>query len=97
VAVCGAGGTTLELAAMGVPAIVIPIAANQLAIAQVLKERQAAVVLQPSSAVTSNSIRNAIIDIWFNSARRCELARNGRQLVDGNGAKRAAQAMLQSN
>jgi UDP-2,4-diacetamido-2,4,6-trideoxy-beta-L-altropyranose hydrolase len=93
IAVSASGGTALELAAMGVPALLVPIADNQLAVARSLHDEHVAIGLGRVSTLRADSIAAAITDLMLNRARRVQLSSNGRALVDGKGAQRVVEAM----
>lgn len=92
-----AGGTSvLELASRGLPALLIAIADNQLAICQMMRERgvmdyvgwhQDVSVQALAAAVASLSEAGA-------AARRARFMEQGRAMVDGRGALRVAREMM---
>lgn len=87
----GAGGaTTWERACLGLPSMVVVIAANQLPFAQALDQAGSLQLLGNGAAVTSQQIRAALL------ARRADpqLGKAGCDLTDGWGASRLAVAML---
>ncbi|MGH2888741.1 MAG: glycosyltransferase, partial [Solirubrobacteraceae bacterium] len=87
-AVTAAGGTLLELACVGTPAIAIVVADNQEPGARALAAAGAAVNLGRHHALEAKAIGAAIGDLAGDPVRRDALARRGAELVDGQGAIR---------
>lgn len=94
-AVTAAGSTVWELAFMGVPAIMMALADNQRGIAQAAGERGVAINLGWSETVTAGRVAEAVGDLLQDAERRAELVRAGRAAVDGHGARRVVETMLQ--
>ena len=92
-AISGAGGTALELAFLGIPSILIPISADQVAIARALGEYGAAVDLGDAGALDDERLDGAVAELVASTERRAELAERARQRVDGRGAERLANAL----
>ncbi len=87
----GAGGaTTWERACLGLPSLVVAIAANQLPFAQALDQASHVQLLGDAATVTVEQIRTALL------ARICQWspAEAASDLTDGWGASRLAIAML---
>jgi UDP-2,4-diacetamido-2,4,6-trideoxy-beta-L-altropyranose hydrolase len=82
VAVSSAGSTSWELAAMGVPSVLVPLAPNQEPVAAGL-ERQGA-----AARATMASLGDAFCSMVDDVARRQACSEAGRRLVDGEGARR---------
>jgi spore coat polysaccharide biosynthesis predicted glycosyltransferase SpsG len=82
--VTAAGQTSLEAAATGAPAVVVPMAPNQRPNAAALSAAGAAVVGDP---------REAISELVADAGRRAALARAAQAVVDGQGARRIAAAL----
>jgi len=93
-AISAAGGTCWELAAMGVPMMLVPIADNQLPVADILERKRAAVNLGPAWKLSAERIAEAMHTLRIDSERRKDLLENARGLVDGKGAHRVATAMM---
>jgi UDP-2,4-diacetamido-2,4,6-trideoxy-beta-L-altropyranose hydrolase len=93
-AISAAGGTCWELAAMGVPMILIPIADNQTPVADILERKRAAVNLGPAWKLSAERIAQATYTVQIEYERRKELLENARGLVDGKGAHRVITAMM---
>ncbi|MCQ4333829.1 UDP-2,4-diacetamido-2,4,6-trideoxy-beta-L-altropyranose hydrolase [Natronomonas sp. F2-12] len=91
-AVSTASSTTYELLALGTPIVSIPVAENQQPIATALRSRDIATVLESEDGeeAFTNAIEEYINNTQLRRARRI----SGRKLVDGKGAKRIADAMI---
>jgi spore coat polysaccharide biosynthesis predicted glycosyltransferase SpsG len=95
-AVSAAGTTAWELACLGVPAVLVTRAANQVPIARAL-DRRAALwcrrrVSSPLDALPA--VVSALRRLLGDRALRMRLSRAGRSLADGRGAERVARAIL---
>lgn len=87
----GAGGaTTWERACLGLPSLVVAIAANQLPLAEALDQAGHLQLLGVGASVTAEQIRSALLSLT--SLRKPEKAPLA--LTDGWGAPRLAMAML---
>lgn len=95
VAVSGAGVTSWELAYMGVPAVLIQLAANQRNNAQALAAAGAAIDLGSASALTPLGLSNSVRDLLLDGPRREKMAAAGRSLIDGRGADRVVKEMIE--
>ena len=87
VAIAAAGVTAYELARVGVPAVLVAVADNQRPVARRLAEAGAAVF------VDGSQMAEAALDLLADAARRDEMSRTARALVDGRGADRVVAAM----
>jgi spore coat polysaccharide biosynthesis predicted glycosyltransferase SpsG len=92
VAVVGGGRSLYEAAAMGVPAVGVPVVRSQVPTIDAFARRRAAVAVP--YAAPARDAASKVVDLLQDKARRAALARSSRQLVDGRGAKRAAAAVL---
>jgi spore coat polysaccharide biosynthesis predicted glycosyltransferase SpsG len=89
VALSAAGTTTLELACMGVPSVIVVVAGNQVLAARAYAEREMfAVAHAPNDAVDAFA---ALVDDVDARRRRSDV---GRRAVDGRGAERVVAHML---
>src|SRR5215470_17195520 len=93
-AIAAAGGTAWELAVMGVPALLVSLADNQLDQARFLHEHRAAIHLGSAQQLTVEAIARAASSVILDQGLRCEMAQHARKLVDGGGAERVVRAML---
>ena len=92
-AVTAAGTTSWELARVGTPQVAIVLADNQRAIARGLDAAGLAVSLGWHADLTQESIAAAAAALIHAAGRRGEMARRGRELIDGRGALRVLAAM----
>lgn len=86
-AISGGGSTCMELAFMGLPSIIIPIADNQKLIAQELDKIHAAIEIPPHILKSTNALARFITPVLCQKKTRSDLSLNQRKLVDGTGAK----------
>jgi len=92
VAVVGGGVSLYEAAAMGVPAVGVPVVKAQEATVLAFARRGAAVGVRfPASARTAAA---KAVSLLNDHAQRAALARRSRTVVDGRGAWRAAAAVV---
>jgi UDP-2,4-diacetamido-2,4,6-trideoxy-beta-L-altropyranose hydrolase len=96
VAIVGGGQTTYELAATGTPAVAIRLADNQTGNLHSLSAKGA---LEWVGDVHDVDLEGRVIaalqDLAENPDKRMKMSRAGRALVDGGGAGRVAQAVLE--
>jgi UDP-2,4-diacetamido-2,4,6-trideoxy-beta-L-altropyranose hydrolase len=88
VAVAAAGGTSLELAFMGLPALWLVLADNQAAGAAALDREGVGVNLGDHRGVTTEALAANLGSLLSNGSRRAQFSRRGRELVDGFGGSR---------
>ena len=89
-ALSAAGSTCWELCCMGLPAVLVPVAANQMPLAEALaRVRVAENAGYPAEAVPKD-VAAAVAHLAGDAGRRATLAANGRLVVDGRGARRVA-------
>jgi len=86
------GGTSWERAALGLPTLCIAVAANQVANAQKLAEAGVHAYLGPAAKVGAAGLRQAVVALIPDQARRQGYADRSRALVDGQGVRRVAAA-----
>lgn len=75
---------------MGVPAVVVAVAANQMENLRQLGKLGAALALGPSSAVTAEDWARAVTDLLAAPERVRNMAEKACGIVDGGGAGRLA-------
>ena len=92
VAVVGGGVSLYEAAALGVPAIGVPVVRAQTPTVRAF-EREGAAVAVPFRASEQQTAATAVA-LLDDARRRRQLAQRSQQLVDGQGARRAAAAVL---
>jgi len=87
----GAGGSTnWERCCLGLPSIVMTIAENQEDLTNVLHEQGYLISLGQRQKVLAETIAQNLCDILNNPERMLSFVDRGKQLVDGNGAKRVS-------
>ena len=92
-AVSAAGSTVWELAFLGVPSLLVVTAANQRGIAQGMDAGGAARSLGEAGDLTAGGLAQAVTALRLDPARRAEMSRRAREIVDGSGAARVLEAM----
>ncbi len=94
VAVAAGGTTCLELAFMGLPALLLQLAENQRANVAALEEHAVARALGSVATVTAEDIGRALTELLGSTtAVRGAMSARGCALVDGHGARRTLSAM----
>ncbi len=97
VAVATVGGTVWELAAAGVPALVISTTPTQHRLAESLHQYGAHRWVGDAILLVRERLADSLSELVDSAELRTEMARLGRTLVDGRGAARAASAILDAN
>lgn len=92
-ALAAAGGTAWELAALGVPAVLVPVADNQRPNARVLAAAGAAVALDGVREMEGDALPRSAAEVLLSADKREAMAAAGRALCDGRGAERALEAL----
>ena len=87
IVVTAGGQTLLEALACGRPTIVLVLAENQRAQAELAAREGAALLVDPPDLQT---VADAVADLARHPRRRAQLAAAARELVDGEGARRVA-------
>lgn len=94
-AIC-AGGTTLnELACLGVPALVMTIASNQKPSAKRWEAVGTCVQIGEFPGTESEQIAESVKTLAGDPVKRFAMYKAGKSLVDGNGARRTLEKLLQ--
>lgn len=86
VAVTGGGSTCWELAFMGLPSIVLVLADNQRPVAERLDAASVALNLGRHEDLSPVKLAQALDQLLATADRRADMAKRGRELVDGRGA-----------
>jgi UDP-2,4-diacetamido-2,4,6-trideoxy-beta-L-altropyranose hydrolase len=94
-AIAAGGTTSWELAFMRVPALLLVLANNQQLVANGLAEAGIAQALGMADELTAAEIAHAAQSLMVDRPRREQMSRVGRNAVDGKGAERAAELMLE--
>jgi UDP-2,4-diacetamido-2,4,6-trideoxy-beta-L-altropyranose hydrolase len=92
-AIAAAGGTARELALLGVPSLLLTLAANQRPAAEAMGQQGIAVDLGWSHEATAPAIAAQISALAADRAARAAMATAARAAVDGRGADRVVEAM----
>jgi spore coat polysaccharide biosynthesis predicted glycosyltransferase SpsG len=93
-AVTAGGSTCWELLYMGVPALVVVLADNQILVAQAVARHGAGLDLGRSTGIDAAGLGVAIAQLACDQRVRHAMAHAGQALVDGHGAERVTDAML---
>ncbi len=92
-AISGAGGTCWEQALLGLPALLVAMADNQLPNARTADRLGVAKFVGPCSELTEQAVVDALAPLLQDHEARSEMRRKGQALVDGKGAEHLARAM----
>lgn len=94
VAVSASGMAATELAALGVPAVLLALAENQRANGEGARRLGTALYLGPYRRVSEVALAGAVSRLLKDAAMRGRLSAAGRAALDGRGAERLADALL---
>jgi len=89
------GLTVYEVACLGLPAIILPPTKDHCQRAEVFAKYGAAINLRLNEEVSTEKIAEEIQRLRFNPKLRREMSQAGQRLVDGRGAIRVAQIILE--
>ena len=92
-AVSAGGSTCWEMAALGLPNIILTIAANQIKNAEALARQGISVNLGRHEKVKKGTIGKALKTLISDGAARAEMSRRGRKIVDGSGALKVSEIL----
>ena len=92
-AVTAAGSTCWELACLGVPMVTVVAAANQVSVDRTLREAGASASTGAVDDALDVRLRETVVALLADDAKRRRMASLGRALVDGRGAARVARAI----
>lgn len=93
-AIGSGGASNWERLCLGVPAILVNVAENQVQPNQRLAEGGYALCLGSAESVDAELLRGAVLALAADGGNRSRMARAGAQLVDGRGAERVAAEIL---
>ena len=96
ISITAAGSTTYELAACGVPALLVVAADNQLRLAREAERQGMAFNLGWFHELNPDRLYSALDRLINNQILRKKMAIRGQELIDGRGAQRVAGILLQS-
>ncbi len=97
VAVSAAGATCWEMCLLGLPAVLIDLAPNQVPIARELHRLGIAVHAGSASGISLSTIAQELRGVLQSFEIRSSMSRSGRALVDGAGASRVVAILRDSN
>ena len=86
VAIAGAGATCWEMCLLGLPALLISLAPNQLSIAQWLDQKGVASYVGSTEQISPKAIAGRLESLLHDADARARMSRRARKLVDGTGA-----------
>jgi UDP-2,4-diacetamido-2,4,6-trideoxy-beta-L-altropyranose hydrolase len=93
-AISAPGGTSLELACMGVPMLLVTIAENHARTADEFPRRRLAISAGWYDQLTVQELSSVIANFLTDNHGHREMSENGLKLIDGFGAERVVAAML---
>jgi UDP-2,4-diacetamido-2,4,6-trideoxy-beta-L-altropyranose hydrolase len=94
IAISAAGSTTYELAACGLPALLIIAADNQVRLAREAERQGMAVNLGWYHELDVARLYSALDNLIINNELRVQMAMYGQKLIDGRGAQRVAAILV---
>lgn len=89
-ALSAAGSTVWELCCLGVPTVLVAVAANQEAVGRAVADAGAGDYLGPISSVRVRDVVDAVDRLIIDGGRRSQMSRAAAALVDGLGGARVA-------
>ena len=95
-ALAAAGATCWELCCLGVPAVLVAVADNQVPLARAMAARGVAVEGGRAGAADPSEIARALAGLAADPQALEAMGRRGRELVDGRGAKRVVACLRAS-
>ncbi len=93
-AISGGGSTLYELAATGTPGLVLLQADNQIPVADSMEKEGAIIVLGFGNQVKMEKLIESIESLMDDHERRKKMSKKGQKLIDGFGAKRCVDVIL---
>lgn len=94
VALIGGGTMKVELALLGIPAVIVAVADDQLPVAPPFAATGAARFAGDGRTADPSAVARAVSDLLADGAERVAMSRAARSLIDGLGAQRVAAAVL---
>ena len=94
--ISAAGSTVWEICTLGLPAALVVVAGNQRPAAEALADRGAALVVDAGDPAFEGALDRAIMRLVTDSAQRTHLSASAASVCDGQGAGRAAEALLEA-
>lgn len=96
VAIIGAGGTLWEACCLGVPAVALIVAENQIDGSQKAASLGACVTIDCINSVDVGQVQNEVSNLMNSPQRRLRMSNAGRKLIDGCGGSRVAEALCEA-
>jgi UDP-2,4-diacetamido-2,4,6-trideoxy-beta-L-altropyranose hydrolase len=96
VAISATGSTSWELLFMRVPFVGVGLSENQRPIARRLRELDLATTFDSTSSLSAAVLGDAVHKLMNDVARRADVARRGRDHIDGKGVERVIAAMREA-
>jgi RimJ/RimL family protein N-acetyltransferase len=93
--ITAAGTTGWELAALGVPSILLVVADNQQRGASAIHEAVAAEVLDARTAIDLEPLTEVVRSLWTDRDRCAAMAQRATRIIDARGAARVARWMME--
>jgi UDP-2,4-diacetamido-2,4,6-trideoxy-beta-L-altropyranose hydrolase len=93
--VCGGGTMKFEAAVLGRPMVLVAVSEDQLPVAPAFAATGAARYLGDGRTIEPRSVAAAVGELMGDSGRRAELGQRARTVIDGRGAERVAEAVLE--
>jgi UDP-2,4-diacetamido-2,4,6-trideoxy-beta-L-altropyranose hydrolase len=93
-ALIAGGMTTFEVASMGLPALILPIADNQALNSRAWDGLGAAKLMGSLEKLTADDVRQSVQLLLQDPAQRHSMSEAGKSLVDGLGSRRVANILL---
>ena len=92
-AISGSGTTCLELAFMGIPALLLILEDNQVNNAKAMEEAGVAINMGRYGRLSEEDIKRELLSLILDKGRRKEMSSRGRSLIDGRGSERVARIL----
>jgi UDP-2,4-diacetamido-2,4,6-trideoxy-beta-L-altropyranose hydrolase len=93
-AICAGGQSIWELACLGIPALQIVVASNQVEVVRELDDRGVTRSLGEASSLTASELAVQFRRVESQPSLRMKMRRTAMQLVDGKGADRVLQTLI---
>jgi spore coat polysaccharide biosynthesis predicted glycosyltransferase SpsG len=94
IAVGAGGSSTWERSVLGLPSVMLVMAPNQRSAAQAMVAASASLVVDAEDGQIGSDFDSAVTALSGSAPLRAKLSRHSAALCDGNGASRAAEALL---
>ena len=93
-AITAGGMTVFEMAALGIPVLILQIAGNQVPITRAWQQCGYGVDLGHLDQLHQENVQQEMISLMLDAERRQAMSTAGQTIVDGEGARRVARALL---